>query len=205
MLHAIRKKIKQIVKARTYLTPLSKQNIFLVDRLSRLFEKIKDVEGAVVECGVYKGKGLSVLSSLAKIQKKPVYGFDSFKGFAWQGREWFDDTSLEKVRRFMKKNKFNNTELVEGYFKDILPVWKDRIGAIAFLVIDADLYDSYTCCLDNLWGNVARGGIVLFDEYDSSADRKTWWAPKKAIDEFCAKNKVVLQRDEVSGKVYVIK
>ena len=205
MLFGIKRKIKKFIKKRTYLEPLSRENILLVDRFSRLLDKVKPIPGAVAECGVYRGKTLSILTALAAMQGKAVYGFDSFQGLTWQDEQWFMDVSEEKTAAFLKENRFKNVVLVKGYFQDTLPQWKEKIGPISFLHLDCDLYESYKICLENLWPNLSPGGMALFDEYDAEQDKRVWTGPKKGIDEFCAKKRLTLRRDESSGKVYVVK
>jgi hypothetical protein len=69
--------------------------------------------------------------------------------------------------------------LVKGLFGETLRTYD---GSIALLHLDCDLYQSYLTTLQTLYGKVARGGIIMFDEY---ADDR-WPGARRAIDEFFA-------------------
>ena len=51
-----------------------------------MFKMVKNVQGSIVECGVYKGNGISTYSHLSSILEpvafnRKVVGFDTFDGF----------------------------------------------------------------------------------------------------------------------------
>ncbi|MES2953216.1 MAG: TylF/MycF/NovP-related O-methyltransferase [Patescibacteria group bacterium] len=189
--------------------PLDIRNIRKVALYVRQMDRIKDLEGAVVECGVWKGRSLFILASLA-LQRK-VWGFDTFAGFPSLSehdikevaeKENFRDTSKEMVGRFLSMNKVS-VELVEGPFEKTLPEWKARIGPIAFLHIDCDIYDSYKTCLSELFDQVVPGGVMVFDEYKNPEELKKWPGAARAIDEFCASRGLTVI--DGGGKGIVIK
>jgi len=60
------------------------------------------------------------------------------------------------------KKKIN---LIKGWFQHSLKVNKKNIGKIALLRIDGDFYDSTLCVLDELYGNVSKGGVIILDDY----------------------------------------
>jgi len=82
--------------------------------------------------------------------------------------------------------------MVKGWFQDTLPKYKDKIGAISLLRIDADLYKSTKCCLENLYDNVVVGGYIVIDDYGALS------GCKKAVDEFLKEPdiKVTLNRTD---------
>lgn len=70
--------------------------------------------------------------------------------------------------------------LVKGWFQESLPQHADKIGAIALLRLDGDLYESTKVCLDSLYDAVVEGGVVIVDDYG------TFEGCRRAIDEFIA-------------------
>jgi len=56
---------------------------------------------------------------------------------------------------------------VKGWFENTLPRHKTRVGPIAILRIDADWYESVSCCLGNLYDQVVSSGFVVLDDYYS--------------------------------------
>jgi hypothetical protein len=67
--------------------------------------------------------------------------------------------------------------MIQGWFQDTLPGAKSYVGDIAVLRLDGDWYESTKCCLDNLYGNVVKGGYIIIDDYQLPGC-------KKAVDEF---------------------
>ena len=74
-------------------------------------------------------------------------------------------------------------------------------NSIALLHLDVDLYKSYKDCLDYLYPLVAKGGIVAFDEYQSTSK---YSGCKKAVDEFL-NGKEKLIKSDIIDRYYFIK
>lgn len=177
-------------------------------RLSNVYELAKTIEqskieGSFVECGVWRGGASAVMAYIShKFQsRRKIWLFDSFEGmpepteidgeFAKQlakgrisGRLVSIDVNvakLEKVQELFFKNfRFNKDNIVfqKGWFQNILPIYKDKIGDISLLKIDVDWYESTKCCLDNLYDNIIKGGYIIIDDYG------IFPACKFAVDEF---------------------
>jgi hypothetical protein len=90
--------------------------------------------------------------------------------------------------------------LIKGNVKETLAEFDRKI---AFLHIDLDLYEGYASTLSNLWPQVEEGGVVLFDEYEEAVEN--WPGPAKAINEFFGSDVSLIQRDESSGKSFIVK
>ena len=84
--------------------------------------------------------------------------------------------------------------MVKGWFQDTLPKYKDKIGAIAVLRVDADWYESTKCCLENLYDNVVTGGYIFVDDYGFVT------GCKKATDNFLTNKKLNAQLVTVSSE-----
>lgn len=196
--------------------PLTLRTMRAARVLIDLFDRIAAVDGAVVECGVGKGRSFVILSALVFDEKKgrKIWGFDSFEGFpeptdedastrAPKAGEWAGTSSDDVraiVRTFGMSTEFirDSVKLVKGFFEDSL-VSYDR-KPIAFLHVDADLYESYVTVLETLAPFVAPGGIVLFDEYGE----EHWPGATRAVDEFLSKHPWELEKHK-GGKYFFIK
>jgi len=175
-----------------------------------LYQKIENVEGEIVECGVAYGETLITLGILAKREGKgrTVYGLDSFEGFPEptsfdsSPREpkkgQFSDGTMRLVERQIEKADIPNPVLIKGFLCDTVPSLPAK--KIAFLHIDVDMYEGYRDAL-TLYDRVSPGGVIAFDEYD----RPNWPGATKAIDEFLKKTRETLQQDKYSGKYFFIK
>jgi len=186
---------------------------------SGMFEKIGNLEGDIVECGVGWGRSLLYLSLLSRLESKGrnIWGFDSFEGFPEPANEdvsprdpkkgeW--KTDIASVYQQLKESGldklFIDTQitLIKGFFEDSLSKYTGN--KIALLHADADLYKSYKTIYDALFERVVPNGIIMFDEYMNTFEYEKWPGAKKAIDETFLKN-CELKRDTSSGKYYAVK
>lgn len=183
--------------------------------LSQL-EKIRGVEGDIVECGVSIGHGALLFLLLSQYLgvERTYYGFDSFEGFPdpvaqdeitpITGKDFWANPP-ETVLRVLRDGQVperiiqDRVHLVKGFFDKTLPSYE---GRIALLHLDGDLYESYKVSLEALYDKVVSGGIIMFDEY---ADPR-WLGARKAIDEFFPdKPEVVTPDAKCTWKYYVLK
>jgi hypothetical protein len=184
------------VKPNSVLSTSGSANInILVD----LFNDVKNIEGAVAECGVFRGATITYLSFYLhseKIEKK-IYGFDSFEGFDAKELEMekkggyslhideednlFKNNSIKLVEDKLKLvNASKNIYLVKGYFENTLDQFGDE--RYCFVHLDCDLYSSYNTCLNYFYSRMNFGGVILFDEYLDPVYTKC----TDAIDNFLA-------------------
>lgn len=182
-----------------------------------LCERFKNIEGSVVECGVWRG-GMS--ASMAEVlgTSRRYYLFDSFEGLPKakeiDGREalqWQKDKSapnyfdnckaeIEFAQKAMSLSKADEVEIVKGWFNETLP--SARIGEpIAILRLDGDWYGSTMDCMENLYPKVAPGGLVLMDDY------YFWDGFAKAIHDYSSKYKLPIRINQWknSNVYYIIK
>jgi O-methyltransferase len=161
----------------------------------------KNISGCFVECGVAEG-GCSALMGLVLVeqsQARDQWLFDSFEGLPDPTVQDYDESdgamgehgrplvkgsclgTREKVEQLLF-SKFRldqkRTFLVKGWFQDTLPERRNEVGAISFLRIDGDWYESTKCCLENLYDQVVPGGYIVIDDYG------TFLGCKRAFDEF---------------------
>lgn len=189
--------------------------------IQKMFDKAKEVEGDVVECGVGKMSTFRILADILQNSKsdKKLWGFDSFEGFPepsiedvsprgvykgeWKHLEAEDAAKFLVVLGFKKRWVDSHIIIVKGFFKDTLP--QSKISKISFLHLDVDLYESYKICLKHLFPKVSEGGVVLFDEYEGPKEEFKFPGAKKAIDEYFKNTKYKPIKDKSSGKYFLVK
>ena len=167
-----------------------------------LFKKILDVQGSVVECGVYKGNSLFLYAHLSSILEpfnfnRKIIGFDTFEGFRSLDKEHddknlsesdFSETDYDLLTQFAEIESQNRAvshikkiSLVKGDATETIPdfVSKNSHLIIALLYIDFDIYAPTKTALEYLLPLVPKGGIVAFDElnYDK------WFGETVALKE----------------------
>ncbi len=194
--------------------PLSTRQLGNITYLFEMYERVADIPGAIVECGVGRCRTFLYLTHFAEREGKGrrVFGFDSFAGFPEPTKE---DTSPRNAKRgewnyltpgdvpvilrtagvpavFVREN----VTLVQGFVEDTLLSYAG--GPIALLHLDLDLYSAYKTSLERLVPFVSEGGLVLFDEYEE----KEWPGARKAIDEFLVGKPWKLERHPASGKYF---
>ena len=189
----------------------------------RLLDQVNDVDGDVVECGVAGGGTFSMLALLVRSEgrSRHLWGFDSWQGLPepteadlasagsvaeagiFAGKR--ADMVLDRLRRygFSEGEIKSAVSLAEGPFSETLPGYHGR--DIALLHLDADLYQSYVDCLQNLWPKVVVGGIVAFDEYQAPEE---WPGARWAVDEFLGQlpeGSASLKHDGPFDRFYALK
>jgi O-methyltransferase len=145
-----------------------------------------NVEGDIVECGVYNGHNLYYYCKFAKLLKlnKTIYGLDTFSGFPSEYIEpetkghFFTDTSISSVSNLLKN--FNNFKLLQGKFDETFQDSNLKDKKFSCVILDCDLETSYKQCLDFFYDKLNIGGIIVFDEYFSDKYPNT----KYVIEEF---------------------
>ncbi|MEK7663913.1 MAG: TylF/MycF/NovP-related O-methyltransferase [Patescibacteria group bacterium] len=183
-------------------------------RLSNVYQLAKKIEGkkingAFVECGVWKGGCSAIMAFVAKKynSNRKTWLFDSFEGlpeptkedglvakeYAGNKTEGKLQTieqcvaSLKDVKEVLfevLRLKKDNIVIEKGWFQNTLPKAREKIGKISILRLDGDWYESTKCCLDNLYDNVIVGGYIIIDDYGH------WEGAKKALEEFFLKRNV---------------
>lgn len=223
--YLIKLRIMYCKREKSYLPLLNRASLLRVTYFSRLLEHVKQVEGAIIECGVGQGVGLASWATLAlsNSQKRLIWGFDSFEGFPALAKEDGANANfiaglseykkftipyvLETLRQFgiARQDIDSGMVFAKGYIPDSLSLYDKK--PIALLHLDLDIYESYKDALNFFWEYVAPGGIVAFDEYNKPLDVHKWPGAQKAINEFLdTRNlKEFLQKDTAYGNVYLQK
>jgi len=148
-----------------------------------------NIDGDVVECGVWKG-GMSIYLSYLFLDKK-IWVCDSYEGFqplsisqyAYNGNERHDENfdknhpnavpnnmsikiSLDEVKSNFKQFGLVDDDIIflKGWVKDTLNPKTCKIDKISVLRIDVDSYSATLEVLVNLYDKVVSGGYIIFDD-----------------------------------------
>ena len=185
---------QQMVLAVTGYTMVTYDGLVSVADQVRFCEE-NNIPGAFVELGTWKGGSFAVMAQANLAygkSRRRMHGFDSFQGLpAPRADKDFDemvgdtfkitreqaDGSLKPIGALLSEQSDvevllakvgyprSEVQLHAGWFQDTVQVVAPKIGPIAILRLDGDLYESYMIALDHLWDNVAVGGFVIFDDW----------------------------------------
>lgn len=182
-------------------------NKYLLNNIDFIAEQIKDVQGDIVECGVWKGATFAYMATVFK--DRILWAYDSFEGVPYKAEQtkypdkydiiWSLDTRLKAdisifyktLNNYSIKNT-DNINVIPGWFKDTLPTANYKIS---LLRVDGDLYSSTYEILEYLYPLVVKGGFVIFDDYCIDESRKAVW------DYFCEIKQVPTFYDMWDNKI----
>lgn len=192
-----------------------------------LYDMIKHIPGDIVECGVFKGTGMYTFLKLKRIYNpntfKQVIGFDFFntekllesidnKSDGHTMNVLFKDRKFEHTSKFMEtlENKIisdgfssHEFQLIQGDVSDTTKTFSENNPGfkISLLYMDVDLEKPTYDVLTNLWKNVTKGGIIVFDEY---AYHK--WSESIGVDRFIEEYDLEIHSlDSICPTAYIIK
>lgn len=180
-------------------------------RMLRFYELVRQLsstfalDGDLVECGCFRGLSSYLMCNYMKrhdagFTGKGYHIFDSFRGLSEPTTE--DDipaghgnarnlkamnqkgafsASIKHVQHNLKA--FPDIEFHPGWIPSTFAGLPERIYKFAH--IDVDLYEPTLACLEYFYPRLARGGLLVSDDY-------SWPGACKAIDEFCAERKIEL-------------
>jgi len=143
----------------------------------KLLEMPPEREGAVVECGCWKGVATVNLSLVCRITGRKLMVYDSFEGLPppVEGdrvaerafKKGFVPGVLLGTLEEVKNNvaKYGAIEVCSfhpGWFDKTLPEHQE---SIALMFLDVDFCASLHDCLQNLWPWLVGSGMLFLDEY----------------------------------------
>lgn len=172
-----------------------------------LFKRASRREGALVECGVFKGLSFlrfALFRECLGDTHKTLIGFDTFGKFPGAHfpedkpvlEAFFKDAGDRSISRkdllavLIRANLNRNIELVAGDIVKTVPeyVKKRPDLRLSLLNLDVDLYEPSVVILEWLYPRLVKGGILLIDDYNGFPGET------KAVDEFFRGTKVTLRR-----------
>ena len=166
--------------------------------------KRNSIDGACVECGVWKGGTLALLSKYSEYLglDLAIIGFDTFDGMPDAeevDKDLFNISSIENMRISKKDESLmnihayasisqvkenlkvlgiKNIKLLKGKVEDTLQISENIPDKISLLRLDTDWYASTKFELDILYPRLQKGGVLIIDDYGH------FQGAKKAVDEF---------------------
>jgi hypothetical protein len=152
-------------------------------QLDFFYNLIRDVDGDVVESGIWWGYGLLAHLRLVRAGTKTrsIIGFDSFQGHSkphakdfvgghfanpgtafavseadvWKTLTMGTEDSIEQLRRWVT--------IIPGWLQETMPAFiaRNPDRRIALIHCDPDLYEPIFLTLSTLWANLAPGGVII--------------------------------------------
>jgi O-methyltransferase len=181
----------------------------------------RDVPGALVECGVWRG-GSMMAAALTLLRRgvtdRDLYLFDTFSGMTAptdvdrkpsgeraadlleteeRDADVWAIASLDEVREAVLAIGYpaERIHFVQGPVEETLP--GDAPDEIAFLRLDTDWYESTKHELVHLYPRLARGGVLILDDYGF------WQGARRAVDEYFGEHSepLLLNRIDHTGRI----
>jgi len=204
----------------------SPYTITSVARMRKLHESViylneNNINGAYIECGVFKGGSVMnmALTQLKFDKKVHIYLYDTFEGMTPEGDcdINYQGVSASKILRNPNKRCVCSLEQVKknmsltGYPEKYLHYCKGDITVtfqsgiperISLLRLDTDWYESTKAGLEVFYPKLVNGGVLIFDDYGY------WRGSRKATDDYFMSigvNPILEPIDEGVGAVFYIK
>jgi hypothetical protein len=150
-----------------------------------LYQRAKQVPGAYVECGVFKGASFARFAAFRQLfelaETRQLIGFDTFAAFPeagfesdrparerFVGRAGAQSIATDQLRSVLARNGcLQNVLLVEGDICETVPrfVTEHPQLRIALLHLDVDMFEPSQVVMDQLVSRVVNGGVVILDDY----------------------------------------
>lgn len=165
----------------------------------------RGIEGAIVECGVWRGGSMMTVSKRLQHHSdiRDLYLFDTFEGMSepsefdtatghdvrkeWeqhqtsQQNEWCY-APLDEVRKNVLSTGYPEARIrfIKGKVEDTLQQPINLPEKIAVLRLDTDWYESTKSELEILYPRLAIGGVLIIDDYGY------WDGARRAVTEYFA-------------------
>lgn len=189
-----------------------------------LFSKIKDIDGNIVELGVFRGLSLisfAIFNEFFKKKQRTIFGIDNFEGFSIITEEDGKGYDVPKhkggfspanyyeelvylIEKFNKDAKYTQIKILKGNAEDLVYDFETKqSNRLALIHFDVDIYVPTKIGLENLYPLLNNKGIVIFDEYSIME----WSGETKAADEYFENKDVEFKKLPWQGapSAYIIK
>ena len=185
-----------------------------------LYQRAKNLPGAFVECGIFKGPSFARFAMFRHLfetdETRALVGFDIFGKFpetAYEGdkapRAQFitsagdESISLEQLRSVLaQKGCGKNVVLVPGDICQTVPAYANEHPElrIALLHLDVDIYEPSSVVMNVLAPRVVPGGVIILDDYGIVP------GATKAVDDYLAGRRERIQKYPFAlAPAYIIK
>lgn len=160
-----------------------------------MLKKIIDIQGCIVECGVFLGGGLMAWAQLSSIlepanHQRKIIGFDTFSGFPDISKEdKSDQTSIIAEKGSLRSDAYNDlqecidiynmtrylshiekVELIQGDVCETASNYLHRNShlIVSLLYLDLDIYKPTKKAIEVFFNRIPKGGIIAFDQLNQS-------------------------------------
>jgi O-methyltransferase len=181
------------------------------------YVSINAIEGAVVECGVWKGGSMAAAArALVQLQdvKRDLYLFDTYEGMSEPTSSDIDHAgrkavnlmketpdwcaaALEDVKEVLYNTGYPRAKIhfVRGKVEETVPACAP--DSISLLRLDTDWYESTKHELVHLFPRLSERGVIIIDDYGY------WRGSRQACDEYFAQNRIpiLLNRIDNTGRI----
>jgi len=218
MLPFVKKNIKEIWFNQVYLvfkgfTMIPRKSY--IANLYLCFAK-REVQGDVVECGVWRGGMIAGIAKILRKYPREYYLFDSFEGLPdvqeidgqkaieWQNNAdsniYYNNCSAEEdyAIKAMQKAGCKNYKIIKGWFNTTLINASFNDG-ISILRLDGDWYESTMTCLEFLFPHVNKNGLIIIDDYIM------WDGCSRAVHDYLSRHQRPEKIREFNGIFYIVK
>jgi hypothetical protein len=210
-------------KVRPYTMTSPERILSLCEAVQYVYDK--NLEGDIVECGVWKGGSMmAVAETLLRVSdtSKNLYLFDTFEGMPPPTENDVDITgvsaeslldssdkerdesiwccaTLDVVKEALGSTGYPSGKIhyIKGVVEQTIPHFAPK--KISLLRLDTDWYESTKHELEHLFPRLSKGGVLIIDDYGH------WQGAKKAVDEYFEENniKILLNRIDYTGRIAV--
>ncbi len=130
------------------------------------------VQGAVLECGCFKGGSSICLSWVCNRLGLKLYVADSFEGLPDSDNEYYNKgsfaASLEEVRSNIETfGKIENVEFIKGFYSESLKGFNEKLMLIW---LDVDLRTSVLDAMQYAYPNLVDNGVIFCDGLGEKRD-----------------------------------
>lgn len=189
------------------------QGLHLKDRKYVLFSMAQacaHLDGETVECGVFDGAGSFLICLATEGTLKAHHAFDSFEGlstpldedlpnkdevYRWEPHDL--SFPVDRVKQNLRRFPFVVYHV--GWIPERFEEVEDR--TFSFVHVDVDLYQPSLDSIAFFYDRLVRGGILLCDDYGSTACP----GAKKAFDEFISEKSERRVISLPTGQGFIVK
>jgi Macrocin-O-methyltransferase (TylF) len=202
-------------------TPRQDVARFLVKH--EIFRRVLEVQGSVVECGVFFGGGLMTWAQLSAIyepvnHQRRVIGFDTFAGFpdmagedagaeaaeAHAGGLAIDShAEITRAAELFDANRpvghIPKVELVRGDATETIPRYVEENPhlLISLLYLDFDIHAPTVTALEHFLPRMVKGSVLAFDELNL----RDWPGETVALLESLDVRRLALERSPIGSTI----
>ncbi len=184
-----------------------------IGRWLAIYEILKQqliVPGDIAEFGSWRGANLMFMAKamhfLDPHGDKKLLCFDNFAGLPDFAPEDGDGTgqvgnycgSLDELQAAIRLSGFEDTIFInEGLIEQTLPAYleSDKGATLSLVYFDADLYEPAVTVLNHAHERLSKGGIFIFDEWNTSA----WPGEGLAVRNFMDAHSSSYKMEHIAG------